>query len=358
LYHSVRPNRSVHHGNTIVDTGATTPIDIADRSHPDPVSGHTGKVKRSPKVPQSSTTARLTRLIAATLGVVAGVMLMAWGMVGCGGTGSPTSPGNEALGGPFTSSSAASIQSSDLRAAFNGDPVQLRYAVLDEIPADPSSFTQGLEFTPDGRLFESTGLYGRSALRQLDPDTGATVDEVAVDPTWFAEGITLVDDGGTALIAMLTWREGVVAFYDPDTLTERRRATYTGEGWGLCQLDDGTLVMSNGTPVLTLRDPATFAINDRVTVTRSGTDLSGLNELECAGGLVWANVWQTDQIVVIDPLTGNVLAELDASGIRTTMADPGANVLNGIALVPGTTDEFWLAGKYWRSTWVVRVRPA
>jgi glutamine cyclotransferase len=341
-----------------VDTEATTPIDTTDRSHSDPVSGHTGMVKRSPTVPQPSSTARLTRLVAAILGVVAGGMLMAWGMVGCGATGSPNTSGSEALGGPFTSSSAASLDSSNLRAAFNGDPVQLRYEVLNEIPADPTSFTQGLEFTPDGRLFESTGLYGSSALRQLDPDTGATVDEVAVDPTWFAEGITLVDDDGTDLIAMLTWREGVVAFYDPDTLTERRRATYSGEGWGLCQLDDGTLVMSNGTPDLTLRDPATFAVNERVTVTRSGTDLSGLNELECVGDLVWANVFRTDQIVVIDPVTGNVLAELDASGLRTAMADPTANVLNGIALVPGTTDEFWLAGKYWPSIWVVRVQPA
>jgi glutamine cyclotransferase len=258
----------------------------------------------------------------------------------------------------MSTSSAASVRSSDLRAAFAGDPIPLRYEVLAEIPADRDSFTQGLEFTPDGRLFESSGRYGQSALRQIDPATGATIDEVLVDPTWWAEGITLVTNDGTPEMAMLTWREGIVAFYDPDTLTERRRASYDGEGWGLCQLDDGTLMMSNGTPDLTRRDPVTFDVIGRVTVTRSGKALANINELECVDGLVWANVWQTEWIVVIDPRTGDVVAELDVSGMLDRKANPGADVLNGIALVPGTTDEFWIAGKFWPSTWVVRVQPA
>jgi len=301
-------------------------------------------------------------LVAGIFGLVCAVALMAWGLAGYNSSGAPAAPGNDALGSTFAPSldpsSGSPLNRSELRRTFNGDPVRLRYEVLNQIPGDPESFTQGLEFSPDGRLFESSGLYGRSALRQIDPATGATVNEILVDPTWFAEGITLVEGDGTTEIAMLTWREGVVAFYNPDTLTERRRATYSGEGWGLCQLDDGSLVMSNGTPDLTRRDPLSFAVIKRITVTRSGQALTAINELECVGDLVWANVWKTDQIVVIDPITGEVVAELDASALRDPTTSRTVEVLNGIALIPGTTDEFLLTGKNWPSIWAVRVQPA
>jgi glutaminyl-peptide cyclotransferase len=321
------------------------------------VSGHTG-------VMHTSFTGSLPTGFTGSLrpALVCGLALLAWVAVGCAQPAPTDAPDNQAqsLGGAVSATSAGSLSSDDLRAAFDGDPVALRYEVLDQVPADPTSFTQGLEFLPDGRLFESTGRYGRSALRRIDPATGATVDEVAVDPGWFAEGITAVASDGPTEIAMLTWREQVVAFYDPDTLDEVRRATYSGEGWGLCQLDDGTLVMSDGTPTLTRRDPASFAVIDEVGVTRSGTPLSAINELECVGDLVWANVWQTNWIVVIDPGTGEVLAELDARGLREQSGPggtAGGDVLNGIAAVPGTTDRFWLAGKLWAWTWVVRVYP-
>ena len=357
----VAPDEPGHRGATVVDSGRHAPIGATVRPLMGTESGHTGGVQRS------STTAT-TRVGVALLGVVLGVVLLAWGIAGCTTDDSAGVSASRALDGPVNTSSAASLDIADLRAAFNGDPVPLRFEVIDEISTDPDSFTQGLEFTPDGRLFESTGRYGRSALRRIDPASGATIDETPVDPTWWAEGITLVEGDRVAgdrvagdrpdELAMLTWREGVVAFFDPDTLTERRRASYDGEGWGLCQLDDGILMMSNGTADLTLRDPGTFAIIDQVTVTRSGNPLPGLNELECAGGLVWANVWPTDTIVAIDPSTGEVLAELDASGIFDRRASPGADVLNGIAMVPGTTDQMWLAGKLWPSSWVVRVQPA
>jgi len=345
------PNGSEHRGITIVDVGAVTPIDTTARGHQVPVSGHTGRVQTSTAAP--------TRSIGAVVTTVCSVALLAWSLGGCGSPATTDAPGNEALGGAVAPS-AASVGSADLRRAFTGDPVPLVYEVLGQVTADATSFTQGLEFTSDGRLFESSGRYRQSALRRIDPDTGATVDEVSVDPSWFAEGITAVTTDKSVEIAMLTWREGVVAFYDPDTLTEVRRATYDGEGWGLCQLDDGRLVMSDGTSRLTLRDPATFAATTQVTVTRSGNALSAINELECVDGLVWANVWQTDWIVVIDPDTGEVVAELDASGLRGQSGPgggPGGDVLNGIAAVPGTTDQFWLAGKLWSTTWIVKVRP-
>ncbi len=344
-----------------MDSGRHAPIGATARPLMGTASGHTVGVQRS------STTAT-TRVGVALLGVVLGVLLLAWGVAGCTSDDSARVSASRALDGPVSTSSAASLDIADLRAAFNGDPVPLRFEVIKEVATDPNSFTQGLAFTPDGRLFESTGRYGMSALRRIDPATGATIDETPVDPSWWAEGIELVEselvEGELAEgdrpdeLAMLTWREGVVAFFDPDTLTERRRASYDGEGWGLCQLDDGNLIMSNGTADLALRDPDTFAVVDRVNVTRSGNPLPMLNELECAGGLVWANVWPTETIVAIDPSTGEVLAELDASGMFDRRASPGADVLNGIAMVPGTTDQMWLAGKLWPSSWVVRVQPA
>lgn len=339
-----------------MDSGRHAPIGATARPLIGTASGHTVEVQRS-------STTSTTRVGVALLGVVLGVLLLAWGVGGCTSDDSARVSASRALDGPTSTSSAASLDIADLRTAFDGDPIPLRFEVIREVATDPNSFTQGLAFTPDGRLFESTGRYGMSALRRIDPATGATIDETPVDPSWWAEGIELVEselaeDDRPDELAMLTWREGVVAFFDPDTLIERRRASYDGEGWGLCQLDDGNLIMSNGTADLALRDPGTFAIVDRVIVTRSGNPLPMLNELECAGGLVWANVWPTETIVAIDPSTGEVLAQLDASGIFDRRASPGADVLNGIAMVPGTTDQMWLAGKLWPSSWVVRVQPA
>lgn len=260
----------------------------------------------------------------------------------------------------FTPSPTRQLSADGLRAAVDvgGDPVQLRLEILSEVPVDPGAFTQGLEFDDDGSLLMSTGLYGSSTLRRLDPATGRATATVALDPSWFAEGLTMTGSGDQREVAVLTWREGVAAFFDPTTLTERRRATYGGEGWGLCQLDDTNLVMSDGSGVLTARQPDTFAITGRTTVTRSGRPVDRLNELECAHGLVWANVWQTDQIVAIDPASGTVVGELDASALRQRVTDPSAEVLNGIAAVPGTTDEFVVTGKRWPTLFTVRISAA
>jgi glutamine cyclotransferase len=229
---------------------------------------------------------------------------------------------------------------------------QLRVEVLAVHPHDPDAFTQGLELH-DGLLYESTGRYGQSDLRVVDPTTGHVQHQVRLPVTFFGEGLTLVDDR----IWQLTWREGVAIEWDRERLVERSRVNYSGEGWGICyDQPRDRLVMSDGSATLTFRDPDTFAATGSVTVTRSGTAQHMLNELECVGDHVYANVWQTDEIVRIDLATGRVDAVVDASGLLPAHQRRTADVLNGIAAVPGT-DTFLITGKLWPSLFEVRFVP-
>lgn len=176
--------------------------------------------------------------------------------------------------------------------------------------------------------------------------------EVRLPADLFGEGITVIGDR----IWQLTWQEGIAVQRDRATLREVNRVSYQGEGWGLCY-DGSRLVASDGSSSLTFRDPHTFAPLGQVRVTVAGQPVDQLNELECADGQVWANVWQTDWILRIDPASGQVTGVVDASGLLTPRERARADVLNGIAAVPGT-DEFLLTGKYWPHTYRVRFVPA
>lgn len=223
--------------------------------------------------------------------------------------------------------------------------------MINALGHDRSSFTQGLEIA-DGVLYEGTGTYGGSALRATDPATGDVRGETPLPADLFGEGITVRGDR----IWQLTWQEGVAIERDRHTLRELRRVDYSGEGWGLCH-DGDRLVMSDGGDELTFRDPQTFAERGRVQVTAGGEPVEEINELECADGQVWANIWGSEQIIRIDPDSGAVTGVVDASGLLPADQRAGADVLNGIAAVPGT-DEFLLTGKYWPSTFLVRFVPA
>ncbi len=212
--------------------------------------------------------------------------------------------------------------------------------VLGRRSHDPTAFTQGLEFDGD-RLFESRGLYGQSAMTEIDPQTGAVLRRADVAPEFFAEGATIVD----GQLLQLTWQEHTAFVYDPDTFAVTGQHDYPTEGWGLCDLD-GELAMSDGTATLTFRNPATFEPVRTVTVTRDGTPIERLNELECVDGRVWANIWQADEIVVIDPTDGAVVSTIDASGLLTPEEALAADVLNGIAHDPAT-GAWLLTGKLW-----------
>lgn len=218
-------------------------------------------------------------------------------------------------------------------------------------PHETTAFTQGLEIV-GGSLYESTGLRGRSYVQRSDLATGRVLARRDLPDNLFGEGITVAGDR----LWEITWQSHVAIARDPLTLAETGRVTYQGEGWGLCAQPD-RLVMSNGTATLTFRDRTTFAATSTVTVTADGSPVKDLNELECTpDGQVWANVWQTNQIIRIDPRTGHVTATVDASGLLNPTQARDADVLNGIAALPGT-DRFLITGKLWPTMFVVRFVP-
>jgi glutamine cyclotransferase len=219
--------------------------------------------------------------------------------------------------------------------------------VLAEIPHDPNAYSEGLEF--DGStLYEATGLVGRSELRQLDPGTGVVLRSVALPGNYFGEGITVVGD----TIWQLTYQDGVVIEWDKASLTERREIPLPGEAWGLCNLG-GRFVVSDGSGTLRFYDPATWAGTGSVAVTREGREVTGLNELDCVGGQVWAALWPTDQIARIDPATGAINLVVDVSGLWQFGERSAAQVFSGIAHIDG--QEFLLSGKNWPSMFRVRI---
>lgn len=225
-------------------------------------------------------------------------------------------------------------------AAQSAAPERLTPEVLTVRPHDADAFTQGLLFF-GGSLFESVGLYGQSGLREVDPRTGEVLRQVEVPDAFFAEGLARVGDR----LIQLTWREGVAFIYDLETFRRVGSFRYEGEGWGLCY-DGARLYMSDGSAALTVRDPQTFTVIGRVSVTLDGSPVSLLNELECVKGAVYANVWQTNAVVEIDKTSGAVRTVVDASGLLTDAEAVQADVLNGVAYDP-ERDTFLLTGKLW-----------
>ncbi len=227
---------------------------------------------------------------------------------------------------------------------------RLRPEVVATHPHDRAAFTEGLVL--DGsRLFESVGLKGKSDVREVDLATGEVRRRQATDDRYFGEGLALVGDR----LVQLTWQEHTALVWGRDDFALRASLPYDVEGWGLCY--DGTrLVASDGTATLSFRDPDTLARTGTVQVTRAGRPLPKLNELECVDGTVYANVWQTDVIVQIDPRSGAVIAEIDCTGLLPADQRPGADVLNGIAHKPDT-GTFLVTGKLWPTLFEVRFVP-
>jgi glutaminyl-peptide cyclotransferase len=226
----------------------------------------------------------------------------------------------------------------------------LRVRVVAKYPHATDAFTQGLLWH-DGAMYESTGRYGKSSLRKVRLDDGVVLDERALDPAFFGEGLALVDDR----LVQLTWRSGVALVSDLETLERQSMLRYPGEGWGLCY-DGSALVMSDGSSILEFRDPDTMELLRELTVWRGDRPIPKLNELECVGGVVYANIWQSDEILRIDPESGRVTAVIDASSLLTSFESIRADVLNGIAYRP-ETETFLLTGKLWPHVFEVELVP-
>ena len=225
----------------------------------------------------------------------------------------------------------------------------MTYEVIQAYPHDPQAFTQGLIYE-NGILYESTGLYGRSSLRQVDLETGEVLEQMDLDAEYFAEGLTDWED----TLVQLTWREQVGFVYSKDDFTQIDTFDYPTEGWGLTQ-DGERLIMSDGTSTLFFLDPETYAVTGKVTVTDQGKEIVNINELEWVWGEIFANIWQTDDIIRIDPETGEVLGWIDLSGLlpeedRTAQTD----VLNGIAFDP-SGNRLFVTGKLWPKLYEIRL---
>lgn len=248
---------------------------------------------------------------------------------------------------------AAALSLALASCASPAEPERLTAVVRERLDFDPSSFTQGLEVAPGGGLYVGTGMWGESRV-YLRGEDGAEGASASMSPELFGEGITLADDH----LWQLTWQDGTAFKRDPHTLQELGQAHYQGEGWGICYRGDaGEVLLSDGTSQLRRMDPDTLEERGAVEVTERGKPVDGLNELECVGGDVYANIFTTTDIVRIDAATGKVTARIDASGLPNRAgADPN-NVLNGIAHIPGT-DEFYVTGKRWPDLYRVRFEPA
>jgi glutamine cyclotransferase len=254
------------------------------------------------------------------------------------------------VGGDESATGSATSSSSTPSSAAASDTPVLEVDVLRTVPHRTDAFTQGLVWD-DGTLYESTGRVGRSDLATIDPATGDVSKVVGSDASVFGEGLALVDDR----LIQLTWKDEVAFVYDAGTFMVVDRHRYEGEGWGLCH-DGEWLVMSDGSAELTFRDPETFEETGTVAVVLDGRPVERLNELECVGDRVYANIWQTDTIVEIDPASGVVRSVIDASALKGRLDPPvtGADaVLNGIAHDPDA-GTFWLTGKLWPQMFEVR----
>ncbi|HLL76187.1 MAG TPA: glutaminyl-peptide cyclotransferase [Pyrinomonadaceae bacterium] len=230
------------------------------------------------------------------------------------------------------------------------DPVPVyTYEVKNTYPHDRAAFTQGLIFR-DGYLWESTGQYGSSSLRQVELKTGRVLRSVPVEREFFAEGMTIF--GGK--VYQLTWQEGRAFVYDAKDFRRLGEFKYAGEGWGLTH-DGESLVMSDGTSTLRFLDPETFAVRRTVRVADAGRPVEQLNELEYVRGEIFANVWQEDRVARIDPRTGRVTGWIDLRGLLPAADTRGdEDVLNGIAY-DEAGDRLFVTGKLWPKLFEIRL---
>ncbi len=226
----------------------------------------------------------------------------------------------------------------------------LGYRVVATLPHSTASYTEGFLYL-DGLFYEGTGLEGRSAVMATRPETGEVLQSVAVPAQYFGEGIV---DWGPYLYEW-TWTSHVCFVYDRKTLRQVRQLDYTGEGWGMTR-DKNDIITSDGSAVLTFRDPETFRPVHSVTVHDGPIVLTQLNELEYVRGEIYANIWHSDRIVRVSPADGHVLAYVDLSGLRPpeTRSNPEA-VLNGIAY-DAARDRLFVTGKQWPAIFQIKVQ--
>lgn len=230
----------------------------------------------------------------------------------------------------------------------NDSPTVYSYSVVATYPHDTDAFTQGLIFF-NGSLYESTGGWGSSSLRQVDLDSGDVTREVLLPEQYFGEGLTIVHGS----LIQLTWQSGIGFVYDEKTLKVSANFTYSTEGWGLT-FDGVHLIMSDGSSNLYFIEPGTFQKVGQVSVHDENVSIANLNELEYVKGDIYANVWHRDEIVIINSKTGQVKGYIDLTGLY--QSDDPEEVLNGIAY-DQASDALYVTGKNWPNLYQIIITP-
>lgn len=221
------------------------------------------------------------------------------------------------------------------------------YRVLETADHDPSFFTQGFELRNE-LVYESSGLYGKSKVRKYRAENNRSLAEIKIADSYFAEGLTLLKD----TLYLLTWQQNTLLLLDPVNLNKRGEIKYRGEGWGLAN-NGKHLIMSNGSDTIFFRNATTFEIEREIKVSWKQQSISRINELEFAGGYLWANVFQQPIILKINPSNGNVVAIYDLqklAKLHTNGRDE--RVLNGIAYDKNKKG-FWVTGKLWPKRYLI-----
>lgn len=215
------------------------------------------------------------------------------------------------------------------------------YNVVNTYPHNIEAFTQGLVFH-EGYLYEGTGKNGRSSLSKINLEDGAVLMSKNLSQRYFGEGIEIVGDK----IYQLTWQSHLVFVHDKTSFESISSHYNASQGWGLAY-DGEHLILSDGSANLQFMDPETFAPQRKLEVRLAGNAINQLNELEYIDGEIWANVWQTDFILRIDPQSGEVNSIIDLSGLAAqTELGSSEAVLNGIAW-DAEGERLFVTGKHW-----------
>ena len=231
-------------------------------------------------------------------------------------------------------------------------PAKWGLKIQNNYPHLETSFTQGLAFD-SGKLFEGTGdpnQTGATLIAEVDIESGQIKRNIGLAAPYFGEGITILGDD----LYQLTWKNQKCLVYDKKTFASKKEFTYTGEGWGLCN-DGKNLIMSDGSQRLYFRDPKTFQLIKTIEVCSDQGPINYLNELEYIEGLVYANIWMSNSIAVIDPMSSKTMAIINADELVSLQKQGlNGNVLNGIAY-NSTNKKLYLTGKYWSKLFEVQI---
>jgi glutamine cyclotransferase len=234
-------------------------------------------------------------------------------------------------------------------------PIQYTYRIINRYPHDPTAFTQGLVWDA-GTFIEGTGLFGQSDLRRVALETGAVLTKVDLSDQYFGEGLTLFDNQ----IIQITWQAQTGFVYDAASFDLVQTFSYPTEGWGITH--DGTqLIVSDGTDNIYFWDPDSLTITSQIQVFDENGPVVRMNELEYIDGLIYANIWLTDQIAQIDPASGQVVGWIDLSGLLSAaetavLTDPTNAVLNGIAY-DSENGRLFVTGKLWPTLFEIELIP-